>query len=564
MAAACCPGTQTLSLEQQGRALWLAQPAQDSSQESHGQTRGVPGSARVVLRAVRVVVLRAVRVVVLRAVRVVAGHPKQRPGLAANRLTPAAPLALSRALAGTAANLHDQTRLLPPPAGGASQQPADVTEDGSDTSDDSRHETGECPNCGAVAVGIIDDAGTELWSCSSCGQTSPKEGAEEHRGWAARTLRQVPVAGKPLHWASQHKALLFAGATVAGFGAAGLVPAAMIWGGARVFRTATRGPRNMIRNKTQETMERAKVALNQNQQARQQLLQFVGRRAKTAGQFAAGVGQSAGRVAAGVGQSAGRVAAGVGQSAAGQGRRVWNSDLVTLGKERSKKVMAQAHNMTMTMPGTRQVYQGALVAPGAAAAAADRSRQAGQAVADRSRQAGQAVADRSRQAGQAVADRSRQAGQAVADRSRQAGQAVADRSRQAGQAVADRSRQVAQPVADIVQEQYREAQEWHAKSLAESSAAISQAREQRQAAQAFTAARRSANRRSQIADYQKQTSEIRSDSQKEVSATGVGQAASQPVRTPRQQRSTQRQPIPQDHRGHRHRQTHQDRPYPAA
>ena len=90
----------------------------------------------------------------------------------------------------------------------------------------------------------------------NCGEISPVEDSNEKRSMAglARQLRRVPYAGKPLHWASQHKALLFAGATVGAFGAVGLAPAAVVWGGARLARVATRGPRNMVRNHAQKAM----------------------------------------------------------------------------------------------------------------------------------------------------------------------------------------------------------------------------------------------------------------------------------------------------------------------
>ena len=215
-----------------------------------------------------------------------------------------------------------------------------------------------------------------MWACSSCGVNSPLEGAEPEHSWAARTLRAAPAAAKPLQWASRHKALLLAGATVAGFGAAGLVPAAMIWGGARVFRTATRGPRNMIRNKTKEAAGRAKVVLDQKRVAVQDAMENVRRVSRPAGEF---IGDQSRRAGGFVGA---------------QSRRAWNSDLATLGKTRANKVIARAHETTMSMPGTRHVYQAAMAAPAGVAHAADRTREAVADAADRTRQA---VADEARQ-----------------------------------------------------------------------------------------------------------------------------------------------------------------------
>ena len=116
-----------------------------------------------------------------------------------------------------------------------------------------------CPACnGLNAVKIKGEDGEDLLSCPDCGKSSPLDVNEKKYGWTARQLRRVPYAGKPLQWASQHKALILAGATVGAFGAAGLAPAAIVWGGARLARIATRGPRNMVRNNAQKAMGKAK------------------------------------------------------------------------------------------------------------------------------------------------------------------------------------------------------------------------------------------------------------------------------------------------------------------
>ena len=129
----------------------------------------------------------------------------------------------------------------------------------------------------------------------------------------------MPYAGKPLQWASQHKALIFAGATVGAFGAVGLAPAAIVWGGARLARIATRGPRNMVRNKAQQAMGKAK-------------------------EIAADHGGTV------------KTALGVVTS---RSKEVWKSDLVSLQRERGKQVLAKAHNAAMTKPGLKYLTHSA-------------------------------------------------------------------------------------------------------------------------------------------------------------------------------------------------------------
>ena len=142
---------------------------------------------------------------------------------------------------------------------------------------------------------------------------------EKKYGWAARQLRRVPYAGKPLHWASQHKALILAGATVGAFGAAGLAPAAIVWGGARLARVATRGPRNLIRNNAQKAMGKAKeIAVDH------------GGTTKTAL-----------------------------DAVTSKSKEVWKSDLVSLQRERGKQVLAKAHHAAATKPGLKYMTHSA-------------------------------------------------------------------------------------------------------------------------------------------------------------------------------------------------------------
>ena len=86
----------------------------------------------------------------------------------------------------------------------------------------------------------------------------------------------MKVVGKPLHWASRHKALLLAGATVASFGMVGLPAAAALWGGSRLVRVATRGPRNLIRNNAKKAAENVKRSYQDNRTAASEYLEELG------------------------------------------------------------------------------------------------------------------------------------------------------------------------------------------------------------------------------------------------------------------------------------------------